>query len=148
MKAIVRSGAEAFTLLEVMIAIAFIGIALIALLALHRSDLQSVIRGEDLTRAAMLAQSIMAQAEIERFPAPGQTHGDFSQLYPGQFPRYRWTRDVTQSPLFPDVERVVVVVQYGPEYSRSFDLTEFIHNPSPPSPNGNAADSGSTEGGD
>ncbi|MBI3759086.1 MAG: prepilin-type N-terminal cleavage/methylation domain-containing protein, partial [Deltaproteobacteria bacterium] len=45
---------HAFTLLEVMIAVAFIGIAMLALLSLHQSNLQSVIRGQDLTQASML----------------------------------------------------------------------------------------------
>jgi type II secretion system protein I len=124
--------AAAFTLIEVMIAIAFIGIALIALLALHHTDLQSVIRGQDLTRAAMLAQAVMSEAELERFPAPGQKHGDFAQSYPGMFPNFRWQRVVDQSTMFPTVERVRVSVTYGPGGRRHFDLTEFMHNPTLP----------------
>ena len=127
--------AAAFTLLEVMIAIAFIGIALIALLALHHSDLQSVIRGQELTRAAMLAQALMSEAELERFPPPGKTHGDFSQLYPGEYPNFRWARTVTPSPVFPDITRVQVHVLYGPGFRNGFSLTEFMHNPLLPTPN-------------
>ncbi|HLW71225.1 MAG TPA: hypothetical protein VKS22_11460 [Candidatus Binataceae bacterium] len=125
----------AFTLLEVMIAIAFIGIALIALLALHHSDMQSVIRAQELTRAAMLGQALMSEAELERFPNPGQTHGDFSQTHPGEYPNFRWVREVTPSPLFPDITRVQVQVLYGPGFRKSFNLTEFMHNPMPPTPN-------------
>jgi general secretion pathway protein I len=124
-----RSG---FTLLEVMIAIAFIGIALIALLSLHHSNLQSVIRARDLTRAAMLAQALMSQAELERFPPPGQSHGDFAQLYPGEYRNFRWQREVEPSPLFPDIARVRVSVLYGPRLRRRFTLTEFMRNPAPP----------------
>lgn len=153
MKRIHTSAAAAFTLLEVMIAVAFIGIALIALLALHHTDMQSVIRGQDLTRAAMLAQALMSQAELERFPALGQKHGDFAQLYPGLFPNFRWQRVVEQSTLFPTVERVRISVTYGPGWHRHFDLTEFMHNPAPPNPllpdqnsgqNGNGANPGQT----
>jgi type II secretory pathway pseudopilin PulG len=125
----------AFTLLEVMIAIAFIGIALISLLALHHSDMQAVIRAQELTRAAMLGQALMSQAELERFPEPGQSHGDFSQTYPGEYPNFRWAREVTPSPLFPDIARVQVHVLYGPGFRNSFNLTEFMHNPLPPTPN-------------
>jgi type II secretion system protein I len=125
--------AAAFTLLEVMIALAFIGIALVALLALHHTDLQSVIRGQDLTTAAMLAQSLMSQAELERFPEPGQKRGNFNNLYPGQYPNYRWERVVDQSPLFPTVERVRISIIYAGE-SRHFDLTELMHNPTLPAP--------------
>ena len=156
MKRVHATAAAAFTLLEVMIAVAFIGIALIALLALHHTDMQSVIRGQDLTRAAMLAQALMSQAELERFPDPGQKHGDFSQLYPGEYPNFRWQRAVDQSPLFPTVERVRISVTYGPGGRRHFDLTEFMHNPALPSAalpgqgtdqNGNAAGPGQTPGG-
>ena len=132
MRNIAKTLPAAFTLLEVMIAVAFIGIALLALLSLHHSNLQSVIRGQDLTRAAMLAQAVMTQAEMERFPSPGTTQGDFSQIYPGQYPNFRWQRSVDPSPLFPDVCRVEVRVLYGPQLRRSFDLIEFMHNPLPP----------------
>jgi type II secretion system protein I len=134
MKRVATSLTAAFTLIEVMLAIAFIGIALMALLALHHTDLQSVIRGQDLTRAAMLAQSLMAQAELERFPTPGQKHGDFSQIYPEMFPNFRWQRDVEQSAKFPTIERVQVRVFYGPGGRRHFDLVEFMHNPAPATP--------------
>jgi len=132
MSKIARRFTAAFTLLEVMIAVAFIGIALLALLSLHHSNLQSVIRGQDLTRAAMLAQTLMTQAEMERFPEPGTTQGDFSQIYPGEYPNYRWQRAVESSALFPGVCRVGIRVFYGPGLHRSFDLTEFMHNPLPP----------------
>ena len=156
MNRIRTTAAAAFTLIEVMIAIAFIGIALIALLALHHTDMQSVIRGQDLTRAAMLAQALMAQAELERFPPPGQKHGDFAQLYHGLFPSFRWQRRVEQSTLFPTVERVRISVTYGPGGRRHFDLTEFMHNPALPNTalpgqnngqNGNGANPGQTNPG-
>jgi general secretion pathway protein I len=121
-----------FTLLEVMIAIAFIGIAMVALLGLHQNNLQAVMRAQDLTRASMLAQTVMSIAETERFPDTGLTHGDFAQLYPGEFRNFRWEREVRQTPAFPDVRQVQVRVLYGPNGNRSFDLVEFLHNPNPP----------------
>jgi general secretion pathway protein I len=120
-----------FTLIEVMIAIAFIGIALLALLSLHHSDLVSVIRSREMTTAAMLAQSLMAEAEMQRFPDQGTSNGDFQSMYPDRYPHFRWRRVVDQSPQFADVRRVRIYVQYGPELSRTFELTEFMHNPAP-----------------
>jgi type II secretory pathway pseudopilin PulG len=132
MKAFGQRASRAFTLLEVMIAIAFIGIAMIALMGLHRQDLESVIRAQDLTRAAMLAQMIMTQAEMERFPSPGETRGDFSRQYPGQYVNFRWERTVDPLPNFPDVCRVRVRVFYGSNFHLNFGLAEFLHNPNPP----------------
>ena len=118
-----------FTLLEVMIAIAILGITMIALLALHREDLQSVIRAQDLQRAAMLAQTLMTQAELERFPPLGNTTGNFEDLYPAQYPNFRWEMDVEPSTVFSDVRKVEVRIHYGPEFGRTFDIVEFMHNP-------------------
>src|SRR5438105_658738 len=123
--------AHAFTLLEVMIAVAFIGIALLALLSLHHSDLVSVARARDLTKAAMLAQSLMADAELARFPTPGQLSGDFQKMYPGLYPQFWWQRRVDQSEQYPDVRRVRITIFYGPRFRRTFLLTEFMHNPQP-----------------
>jgi type II secretion system protein I len=123
---------RAFTLLEVMIAVAFIGIAMLALMSLHQSNLASVIRAQDLTRAAMLAQQLMSTAEVERFPLPGQTRGDFAHEYRGEFSNFRWEREVDAIPEFPDMRRVRVTILYGHGFSRKFNLFEYMHNPNPP----------------
>jgi type II secretion system protein I len=122
---------DAFTLLEVMIAIAFIGIAMLALLSLHHSAMQSVVRARELTQAAMLAQALMTDAEQTRFPDPGRHNGDFQKMFPGQYPNFRWQRIVEQSKEFPDIRRVRIRVSYGPGFRRTFALTEFMHNPLP-----------------
>lgn len=121
-----------------MIAVAFVGIALLALLSLHHSGMQTVARARELTEAAMLAQALMADAEQTRFPEPGQLSGDFQKMYPGQYLNFRWQRLVVQSHEFPDIRRVRITVFYGPRFRRSFVLTEFMHNPLPqlPQPGG------------
>jgi type II secretion system protein I len=123
---------RAFTLLEVMIAVAFIGIAMLALMSLHRSNLDSVIRAQDLTRAAMLAQRLMSTAEVERFPLPGQIRGEFAHEYRGEFSNFRWEREVDVISDFPDMRRVRVTIFYGHGFSRRFNLFEYMHNPNPP----------------
>jgi type II secretion system protein I len=126
-----RTGQQAFTLLEVMIAVAFIGIAMLALLSLHHRGMQTVARARELTQAAMLGQALMTEAEQERFPDPGQLSGDFQKMYPGQYVNFRWQRIVEPSAQFPDIRRVRITVFYGPGFQRSFVLTEFMHNPLP-----------------
>jgi len=121
-----------FTLIEVMLALAIAATALVALLGLQHQSLQSVIRGQDLTRAALLAQEIMTAAELERFPALGQTHGDFQNSHPRMYPNFRWHRSVEATALFPDVRKVMVRVAFGPRFSRTFDLVEYMHSPVPP----------------
>lgn len=120
-----------FTLIEVLIAIGVLGIALMALLSLHHEDLQSVIRAQEISRATMLAQTLMTQAELQRFPPLGTTKGDFSEIYPNQYPHYRWERTVTKSATFPDLRKVEVQIYYGPDFSRTFNVVAFLHNPTP-----------------
>jgi type II secretory pathway pseudopilin PulG len=122
---------QAFTLLEVMIAVAFIGFALLALLSLHHSAMQSVAHTRELTQAAMLAQALITDAEQTRFPEPGRLTGNFQKMYPDQYPNFRWQRIVEQSEEFPDIRRVRITVFYGPGFHRTFVLTEFMHNPLP-----------------
>lgn len=125
-------GRRGFTLLEVMISLAVLAIALLALLGLDHQDLQSVIRTQDLSRAAMLAQALMTQAELGSIPEVATTTGDFQSMYPRQYPNFRWQRVVEPSAVFPDVREVTIVIFYGPAFRRRFQLVEFFHDPSQP----------------
>ena len=125
-----------FTLLEVMIAVGVLGIAMLALLSLHDSNLQSVMRGQELSTASTLAQGLMTNAEIERIPMIGTSSGDFQRLSPGAYRNFRWERNVEMSGMFPDIRKVQVTVFYGPRFRHNFSLVEFIHDPTPQVPPG------------
>jgi type II secretion system protein I len=131
-----RWHARAFTLLEVMVAIAILGIALLGLLGLQHQSMQSVIRAQQSTRASMLAQAVMTEAELERWPDLGITSGDFETAFPGEFQDFRWERAVVKSGAFPDVREVKILIRYGPKLSQNFLLVEFLHSPIPLDPNG------------
>ena len=130
-RANINIASQGFTLLEVLIAIFVLGVGLSALLGLHHQSMQSVIAAQDETRAAMLAQVVMTQAELQRYPDNGSMHGNFNSVFPGKYANYRWVRMVQESGIFPDVRKVRVTVQYGPGFGRSFSISEFIHNPVP-----------------
>ena len=123
--------ATGFTLLEVMIAVGVLGIAMLALLSLHDSNLQSVARGNEMSTASTLAQGMMSDAEIERFPMLGKTSGSFQKLFPGVYPNFSWARLVEASPMFPDIRKVQITIFYGPRFSHAFSVVEFLHNPEP-----------------
>jgi general secretion pathway protein I len=133
--------ARGFTLLEVMIAVAFIGIAMLALLTLHNRNLHSVIGAQEESRAAVLAQAVMAQAEATRYPDLGSTSGDFQRDYPGKYPSYRWQRNVTVTAGMQDLRTVTVRILYGSTGRRVFELDEIMHNPTPNPPPGTASGS-------
>jgi type II secretion system protein I len=121
-----------FTLVEVIFAMAILGVSLMGLLSLQHQGLQSIIRSQDMTQAALLAQTVITQAEFDRFPALGHTSGNFEALFPGKYRNFRWQRAVTGSGMFPDLRKVTVVILYGPNLGRSFTLSEFLHSPMPP----------------
>jgi len=129
--AVAKGGAfsPGFTLLEVMISVAILSIALVALLALDHQDLQSVIHAQDMSRASLLAQALMTQAELAGFPDLGTQTGNFQQMYRGKYPNFKWRRAVSKSGVFPDVHKVTITVFYGPAFADSFDLVEFLHDP-------------------
>ena len=129
---LLRRRARAFTLIEVMVAIAILGIALVGLLGLHHQSMRSVIRAQQTTRASMLAQAVMTEAELERFPDLGSSRGDFEASFRGEFRDFRWERMVEASGMFPDVRKVMVAIHYGPGFTQSFSLVEFLHSPIPP----------------
>jgi len=120
-----------FTLLEVMIAVGVLGVAMLALLSLHDSNLQSVLRGQELSTASVLAQGMMSIAEMERIPVTGTTSGDFEKLYPGAYRNFKWRRNVELSGMFPDIRKVEVRIFYGPKFARSLSVVEFLHDPTP-----------------
>ena len=127
-----RRALAGFTLLEVMIAIGVLGIAMLALLSLHDSNLQSVLRGQQLSTASSLAQGMMSQAELERVPLVGRTSGDFAGLFPGgRYRNFKWQRTVEMSGMFPDIRKVQVTIFYGPRFARSLSVVEFLHDPTP-----------------
>ena len=99
-----RRRARAFTLLEVMVAIAILGIALMGLLRLQHQSMQSVIRAQQSTRASMLAQAVMTEAELERFPDLGNTSGDF-ELVSRRIPGLPMGAEVVKSGRFPTFAR-------------------------------------------
>lgn len=121
----------AFTLLEVMIAVGVLGIALLALLSLHNQDMRSVIRARELSEAAMLAQGLMTEAELQGFPPLGKTSGNFWKIHPGQYLSFRWQRMVEESPIAPNVRQVEVTIQYGAGFRNNFTVVEFVYYPEP-----------------
>jgi general secretion pathway protein I len=125
-----------FTLLEVMIAVGVLGVAMLALLSLHDTNLQSVMRGQELSTVSVLAQGLMSAAELERIPMVGRSSGDFQSLDPAAYRNFKWERDVEASAMFPDIRKVQVTVFYGPHFRRSFSLVEFLHDPTPQTPPG------------
>lgn len=115
-RALRRRARAGFTLLEVLVAVAVLGLGVVSLLGLHVRNLALIARDQRITESTLLARALMTEAEVEPFPDIGLMSGDFEDRYPGQFPDLRWEREVSPTPV-PDVREVRVRVFHGDEES-------------------------------
>ena len=122
----VSTSSSGFTLLEVMIALAIIGVALLSLLGLGNRSLHVHDKLQHTTMATLLAQQKMSETEYEfhnsLIPESPVEQGDFSE----PFDDYRWERVFSETPL-PAVTMVTVRVSWGnPNDNESVDVTSFL----------------------
>jgi general secretion pathway protein I len=93
-KPLPQTATAGFTLLEVLVAVAIVGIALVAFLRLHLLSLDATIRAQDLTTAVLLAQGRLAT--MGAAPEPGEEEGKFEGP---ELERFRWVSAVTEHTL-------------------------------------------------
>ena len=82
--------AAGFTLIEVIVAFAILALGLTILLGILSGATKQVRWADDAGRAAMHAQTLLAQTGVGESLAPGHTEGEFESG------RYRWTLDIAQ----------------------------------------------------
>jgi general secretion pathway protein I len=111
-----RRDGRGFTLLEVLVAVAVLGLALVSLLSLHVRNIDLIGRDQRITEATLLARAVMSEVESGPFPDLGVESGDFEPDYPERYPDLRWEREVTPTPV-PNVREVRVRVFRGEEES-------------------------------
>ncbi len=108
-----RQGAAAqggFTLLELLVATAVLGVAIVALLGLQARNLAITSEAAEITIATTLAGDVMAMARLDPLLAQGSSAGGFvptqreevpgRDVYGGSASEpYAWTRDVMPTAL-------------------------------------------------
>jgi len=110
-----KYNAMAFTLLEVLVALAVVAIAVIALLRLHLISICLTERTAVQTRALLLAQQKLEQSCAEPTLKPGVTHG----LIDEDDRSFRWRQTVTPFRP-PDLAAVDMTSFYRVDLSVSF----------------------------
>ena len=112
-----------FTLLEVMIATAIVAVAVTVLLGLGNRSLAVHDRLQQTTRATLLAQSRLAEIEVEARKGSRQDErGDF----PAPDERFHWQSVWLDTPL-PSVRRIDLTVSWGAvERNEAVTLTSFV----------------------
>ena len=113
-----------FTLLEVMIATAIVAVAVTVLLGLGNRSLAVHDRLQQTTRATLLAQSRLAEIEIEA--RKGSNRQDESGDFPAPDERFHWQSTWLDTPL-PAVRRIDLTVSWGAvERNEAVTLTSFV----------------------
>ena len=119
-----------FTLLEVLISLLIVAYALISLLGLHNRNIGIVGRGQDITRATLIARELIAQMEVvEKFPELGFSSGEV-EGYAG----YYWEREVDEllDGSIPDVRQVRLRVVFDERRPDLVELLYYIRDRRPP----------------
>jgi general secretion pathway protein I len=102
---------KGFTLLEVMVAVAILGMVLVSLLGLKNRSVQDVMVAERITTATLLAKRVMTETLLSRKLLPLDEEGEFEEE---EFKDYRWKKSISPTPLLTILEvRVAVVWQEG-----------------------------------
>ena len=121
-----HSGQHAFTLLEIMVALAIVGIAMVALLSLGNRSIGVHDRLQHLTQATLLAQQKMAESELKANRDGVAQLTDSSGGFAEPFTDYHWRIAINSTPL-PAVQMVTVTVLWGDEErNEAVDVTSFL----------------------
>jgi prepilin-type N-terminal cleavage/methylation domain-containing protein len=130
-----------FTLLEVLVATAILGVAVVTLLGLHARNLSLAAEAEDLTIAGTLAGDVLAMARLAPLLEVGTAGGGFAArrsdadgervIYGGAMsPPFVWSRDVMPTAL-PSLLQVRVRVQRAGEDRVLAELWSAARTPVP-----------------
>lgn len=119
--------AAGFTLLEVMVALAVVAFALVGLLGLQARNVKMIVRGQNLTRATLLARELISQIQVEVDTKGLQGLGDSAGVFEG-YPGYRWERQVMTTGL-DDLREVTVRVIWDERTPNACQLVYFVRDP-------------------
>ncbi len=113
-----------FTLLEVMVALAIVGIAMVAMLGLVQRNILAGEKLQQMTLATLLAKQKMAEIEHRIDGALAHTEG----VFPAPNQDFYWQSRFTPTPIA-GVEQIDLSVIWGDENKQELvTLTSFIQN--------------------
>ena len=127
---------RAFTLLEILVAVAILGVALTSLVGLHARNVRMAAEAQQLTIAGLLASSLIAETRAGPFPPVGSEEGrfvgdpndvstGFNERFGGRLgDGFVWTRQVTTTG-FQNLRRVRIAVA-EPDAERALVNLEVI----------------------
>lgn len=122
-----RPHCAGFTLLEVMVALAIVGIVMVAMLGLIQRNILLNEHLQQMTRATLLAKQRMAEIEGGMSADNTQLQGEFAA--PDE--EFRWQMTYTPTPII-GVQQVDLEVLWGDEAGNEMvTLTSFVKTAGP-----------------
>ena len=140
-----------FTLIEVAISIAILGVALATLVSLQSGYLRSAANDKNLVKASLVGQYMLAIVEADdNFPNPGKSEKEllpvleklgYFEDYPEadklrrDFEGWRLRREITNigmPPIESALRKIVLEIIWGDAQNESYTLTYFIKSPDLP----------------
>lgn len=110
-----------FTLLEVMVAVAILGLVLVSLLGLRNRSLQDVLLAQRITTATMLAERQMADT-LSGALLPREEEGEFEEE---EFKEFTWKKIVVPTPIVGIMEARVAVLWKEGEREEQVELVSY-----------------------
>lgn len=100
-------GRAGFTLLEVIVSLAVMGVGIVAVLEAYSAAMRLSLQDEFLTTATFLAAGKMEEVMKETYITPGTDEGEFGD----EFPDFQWTVEIADSEI-EGLELVTVAVAW------------------------------------
>ncbi|MFH1139340.1 MAG: prepilin-type N-terminal cleavage/methylation domain-containing protein [Pseudomonadota bacterium] len=121
-----RPPRRGFSLLEVIIALALVGVALVAVIRTQGQGIRLSEEARFTAQALFLARQILAESQADPENGVQSDYGDFKE--PLDF--LKWQRDSMAVPGLPGLHRVTVFVQRKEQKEREgVTLETFIYRP-------------------
>lgn len=114
-----------FTLLEVVIAVAIMGTALVVLISSVNRNLDLSIEAKNMQIASTLAERLITRVELEKFPEIREESGTFEE-----FPEFNWFLSVIPyniSVLGTQIRIVRIVITWD-QGNESFEIFSAVSN--------------------
>jgi general secretion pathway protein I len=124
-------GQGGFTLLEVLVAVAVVGFALVSLLGLHGRNVKMTIRDQNMTRATLLARELISQVEFT-VATQGLDGLSSSQGSPEAYPELRYEIEVNTTDL-EEIRVVIVRVIWDESTPHACELFYYVREQALPS---------------